>query len=99
MTIEVVIVSAVRTAIGSFRGALKDVPATKLGQITCRVGETTCGQLPGQVPDRLDVVIHRARGVHGAVRVDQFHQPDEQVTRQSSGRAGRRDRTAPWSRR
>lgn len=33
MTIEVVIVSAVRTAIGSFRGALKDVPATKLGAI------------------------------------------------------------------
>ena len=33
MTNEVVIVSAVRTAIGSFRGALKDVPATKLGAI------------------------------------------------------------------
>lgn len=33
VTIEVVIVSAVRTAIGSFRGALKDVPATKLGAI------------------------------------------------------------------
>lgn len=30
---EVVIVSAVRTAIGSFQGALKDVPATKLGAI------------------------------------------------------------------
>lgn len=33
MTNEVVIVSAVRTAIGSFQGALKDVPATKLGAI------------------------------------------------------------------
>lgn len=33
MTKEVVIVSAVRTAIGSFQGALKDVPATKLGAI------------------------------------------------------------------
>ena len=33
VTIEVVIVSAVRTAIGSFQGALKDVPATKLGAI------------------------------------------------------------------
>ena len=33
MTSEVVIVSAVRTAIGSFQGALKDVPATKLGAI------------------------------------------------------------------
>lgn len=33
MANEVVIVSAVRTAIGSFQGALKDVPATKLGAI------------------------------------------------------------------
>ena len=33
MTNEVVIVSAVRTAIGSFQGTLKDVPATKLGAI------------------------------------------------------------------
>ncbi|WP_313891054.1 acetyl-CoA C-acetyltransferase [Psychrobacillus sp.] len=33
MNNEVVIVSAVRTAIGSFQGALKDVPATKLGAI------------------------------------------------------------------
>jgi len=31
MTKEVVVVSAVRTAIGSFMGSLKDVPATKLG--------------------------------------------------------------------
>ncbi|WP_391121566.1 acetyl-CoA C-acetyltransferase [Psychrobacillus sp. L3] len=33
MSNEVVIVSAVRTAIGTFQGALKDVPATKLGAI------------------------------------------------------------------
>ena len=33
MTNEVVIVSAVRTAIGSFQGGLKDVTATKLGAI------------------------------------------------------------------
>ena len=31
MTKEVVIVSAVRTAIGAFQGSLKDVPATTLG--------------------------------------------------------------------
>ena len=30
MTKEVVIVSAVRTAIGAFQGSLKDVPATTL---------------------------------------------------------------------
>ncbi len=33
---EVVIVSAVRTAIGSFQGALKDVPAVKLGAIVIK---------------------------------------------------------------
>lgn len=36
MSNEVVIVSAVRTAIGAFQGALKDVPATKLGAIVIR---------------------------------------------------------------
>ncbi|MFF3100439.1 acetyl-CoA C-acetyltransferase [Viridibacillus arvi] len=36
MTTEVVIVSAVRTAIGSFQGTLKDVPATRLGSIVIK---------------------------------------------------------------
>ncbi|MEB2282975.1 acetyl-CoA C-acetyltransferase [Lysinibacillus xylanilyticus] len=36
MTKEVVIVSAVRTAIGAFQGTLKDVPATKLGSIVIK---------------------------------------------------------------
>ncbi|QOV10966.1 acetyl-CoA C-acetyltransferase [Viridibacillus arvi] len=36
MTTEVVIVSAVRTAIGSFQGTLKDVPATRLGAIVIK---------------------------------------------------------------
>ena len=31
MAKEVVIISAVRTAIGTFQGSLKDVPATTLG--------------------------------------------------------------------
>lgn len=40
---EVVIVSAVRTAIGSFQGALKDVPATKLGAIVIEGALTEAG--------------------------------------------------------
>lgn len=36
MTKEVVIVSAVRTAIGAFQGSLKDVPATKLGAVVIK---------------------------------------------------------------
>ena len=33
---EVVIASAVRTAIGTFGGALKDVPAAEIGRASCR---------------------------------------------------------------
>lgn len=36
MVQEVVIVSAVRTAIGAFQGSLKDVPATKLGAVVIK---------------------------------------------------------------
>ena len=36
MSQEIVIVSAVRTAVGSFQGALKDVPATQLGAIVIK---------------------------------------------------------------
>ena len=36
MTREVVVVSAVRTAIGTFGGSLKDVPPTELGAIVVR---------------------------------------------------------------
>jgi acetyl-CoA C-acetyltransferase len=36
MTKEVVIVSAVRTAIGAFQGTLKDIPATTLGSIVIK---------------------------------------------------------------
>lgn len=43
MSTEVVIVSAVRTAIGSFQGALKDVPATKLGALVIEEALTRAG--------------------------------------------------------
>ena len=36
MSREVVVVSAVRTAIGTFGGALKDVPATDLAALVVR---------------------------------------------------------------
>ncbi|MBK3494288.1 acetyl-CoA C-acetyltransferase [Viridibacillus sp. YIM B01967] len=53
MTIEVVIVSAVRTAIGNFQGSLKDVPATKLGAIVIKEALSKVG-----VPfDQVDEVI------------------------------------------
>lgn len=46
---EVVIVSAVRTPIGSFRGSLASLPATKLGSIAIRAAVERAGIKPEQV--------------------------------------------------
>ncbi len=51
MSNEVVIVSAVRTAIGSFQGALKDVPATKLGAIVIEEAIKRAGIKKDQVDE------------------------------------------------
>ncbi len=50
---EVVIISAVRTPIGSFGGALKDVPATKLGAAAIKGALLKAGIKPEQVQDVL----------------------------------------------
>lgn len=53
MNKEVYIVSAVRTPIGSFGGALKDVPATKLGAIAIKAAVERAGVQPDQVNEVL----------------------------------------------
>jgi len=53
MNKEVYIVSAVRTPIGSFGGALKDVPATKLGAIAIKAAVERAGIKPEQVNEVL----------------------------------------------
>jgi acetyl-CoA C-acetyltransferase len=50
---EVYIVSAVRTPIGSFGGALKDIPATKLGAAAIRSAIEKAGVNPEQVEEVL----------------------------------------------
>ena len=50
---EVYIVSAVRTTMGSFGGALKDVPATKLGAIAIKAAVERAGIKPEQVNEVL----------------------------------------------
>lgn len=50
---EVYIVSAVRTPIGSFGGALKDVPATKLGAIAIKAAVERAGIQPSEVNEVL----------------------------------------------
>ncbi|MGX9132975.1 acetyl-CoA C-acetyltransferase [Rummeliibacillus sp. JY-2-4R] len=48
---DVVIVSAVRTAIGSFRGALQNTPATELGAIVIKEAVKRAGIQPDQVDE------------------------------------------------
>src|SRR3984893_9475169 len=50
---EVYIISAVRTPIGSFGGALKDIPATKLGATAIRSAIEKAGIKPDQVDEVL----------------------------------------------
>ena len=51
MSQEIVIVSAVRTAVGSFQGSLKDVPATELGAIVIKEAVKRAGIQPEQVSE------------------------------------------------
>lgn len=51
MSQEIVIVSAVRTAIGSFQGALKDVPATELGAIVIKEAVDKAGISADQISE------------------------------------------------
>jgi acetyl-CoA C-acetyltransferase len=51
MVKEVVIVSAVRSAIGSFLGSLKDVPATDLGAAVIKEALTRAGVSPDEVDE------------------------------------------------
>ncbi|RLQ92613.1 acetyl-CoA C-acetyltransferase [Planomicrobium sp. Y74] len=51
MSQEIVIVSAVRTAVGSFQGSLKDVPATELGAIVIKEAVKRAGIVPAQVSE------------------------------------------------
>lgn len=51
MSQEIVIVSAVRTAVGSFQGSLKDMPATELGAIVIKEAVKRAGIEPAQVSE------------------------------------------------
>ena len=51
MSQEIVIVSAVRTAIGNFNGSLKNVSATELGAVTIKGALEKAGVKPEQVDE------------------------------------------------
>ncbi|MBQ1893621.1 MAG: hypothetical protein II155_05890, partial [Clostridia bacterium] len=51
MSKEVVIASAVRTAVGTFGGSLKDVPAVELGAIVIKEAVRRAGINPGDVDE------------------------------------------------
>ena len=51
MSVEVVIVSAARTPVGSFLGALSSLPAAKLGEVAIRAALERAGVAPDQVDE------------------------------------------------
>jgi acetyl-CoA C-acetyltransferase len=51
MSIDVVIVSAVRTPVGSFLGALSSLPASKLGEVAIRAALERAGVSPEEVDE------------------------------------------------
>jgi acetyl-CoA C-acetyltransferase len=55
---EIVVASAVRTPIGNFNGALKDVPADKLGRVVAEEAIRRAGLTPAEVDE---VIIGHAR--------------------------------------
>ena len=75
MTREVVVVSAVRTAIGTFGGSLKDVPPTELGALVVReslvranvegkdVGHVVFGHVVNTEPK--DMYLSRVAAING----------------------------------
>ena len=75
MTRDVVVVSAVRTAIGTFGGSLKDVPPTELGALVVReslaranvegkdVGHVVFGHVVNTEPK--DMYLSRVAAIHG----------------------------------
>jgi len=65
---EVVIVSGVRTAIGNYGGALKDVSAAKLGEIVIREALDRAGVAPGQVDEVFMGCILQAGAGQGIAR-------------------------------
>ncbi len=51
MSVEVVIVSAARTPVGSFLGALSSLPASKLGEVAIRAALERAGVVAGEVDE------------------------------------------------
>ena len=51
MSIEVVIVSAARTPVGSFLGGLSSLPASKLGEVAIRAALERAGVKPEEVDE------------------------------------------------
>ena len=56
---EIVIASACRTAIGTFGGTLKDVPAAELGAIVVKEAVKRAGIKPEMVDEVISVTYYR----------------------------------------
>ncbi len=80
MNREIVVLSAVRTAVGSFGGSLKKVPAVELAQSCVSKAVASSGVSPDQIGhcvfgnvihgDRRDMYMARVAGIYGGLSVE-----------------------------
>ena len=84
MSIDVVIVSAARTAVGSFLGGLSSLPASKLGEVAIRAALERAGVKPEEVDEVILGHVLQAAAGQGPAR-------------QAAMGAGIRKEAAAWS--
>jgi acetyl-CoA C-acetyltransferase len=84
MSIDVVIVSAARTPVGSFLGALSSLPASKLGEVAIRAALARAGVTPEEVDEVILGHVLQAAAGQGPAR-------------QAAMGAGIRKEAAAWS--
>jgi acetyl-CoA C-acetyltransferase len=84
MSIDVVIVSAARTPVGSFLGALSSLPASKLGEVAIRAALERAGVTPEEVDEVILGHVLQAAAGQGPAR-------------QAAMGAGIRKEAAAWS--
>nr|HID57899.1 acetyl-CoA C-acetyltransferase [Desulfobacterales bacterium] len=74
---EVVIVSGARTAVGTFQGSLKDIPAAQLGAICIRETLKRAGLRPTACKDMVDFAPDKLKGVGIIELEEKYRQWDD----------------------
>ncbi|MGC8490184.1 MAG: acetyl-CoA C-acetyltransferase [Syntrophobacteraceae bacterium] len=78
---EVVIVSGARTAVGNFMGALKDIPAARLGALCIRESLKRAGLRPRATEDMLSFTPERLKGA-GLIELERKYREWDETHRE-----------------